>query len=88
MIYALTGSAARRAEQRAVAEVGLTLEDLMRRAGVAVAREIETRVPYGAIAILAGTGNNAGDGWVAARELAAQNRPTRVFTRVAPEGLE
>ncbi|MDP2181247.1 MAG: NAD(P)H-hydrate dehydratase [Actinomycetota bacterium] len=88
MIYALTESAARRAEERAVAEVGLILEDLMRRAGAAVAREIETRVPYGAIAILAGMGNNGGDGWVAARELAARNRPTRVFTRMAPEALE
>lgn len=88
MIYALTEAAARRAEDRAVAEVGLSVEDLMRRAGAAVAREIETRVPYGAIAVLAGTGNNGGDGWVAARELAVRNRPTMVFTRVAPDELE
>lgn len=88
MIYALTEAAARHAEERAVAELGLTLEDLMRRAGIAVAREIEMRVPYGAIAVLAGAGNNGGDGWVVARELAALNRPVRVFTRVAYDKLD
>ncbi|MDH4140034.1 MAG: NAD(P)H-hydrate dehydratase [Coriobacteriia bacterium] len=87
MIYALTEETARRAEARATAELGMTLADLMRRAGLAVAQEVGRRVPFGDVAIVAGKGNNGGDGWVAAGELNRQDRQVRVFTPVEPGEL-
>lgn len=88
MIHVLTERSARAAEERAVAELGLTLEDLMGRAGAALADHVSARVPFGAVAVVAGRGNNGGDGWVAARELAARGRDVRVFSVAAPEGLD
>ncbi len=88
MIYALTEQSTRRAEEEAVEKTGLALADLMRRAGTAVAREIEARVPYGAVAVLVGKGNNGGDGWVAARELHMRDRPVRVMTPLPPEEID
>ena len=87
MIHALTAAQMRSAEERAVAEHGVLLSDLMARAGGAVAHEVARRAPDGEVAVLAGTGNNGGDGWVAARELAALGRRVHVFSRVAPEAL-
>ncbi len=88
VIYALTEQATRQAEQRAVAELDITLIELMRRAGAALADETRLRAPYGSVAVAAGTGNNGGDGWVAARELRAAGRPVRVFTPREPSALE
>ena len=88
MFYALTGQSASAAEERAVAELDVSLADLMRRAGSAVAREVSLRVPYGAGAIVVGKGNNGGDGWVAARELRMHERAVHVYTPVEPEDLE
>lgn len=88
MRYALTEESARRAEQRAVAELDVALADLMERAGTALAEEVARRVPYGAIAVVAGKGNNGGDGWVAAHRLLDAGREVRVYTPVGPEGLE
>jgi NAD(P)H-hydrate epimerase len=88
MVYALTEASARAAEERAVAELDMTLADLMRRAGTAVARELRLRVPYGDVAILAGKGNNGGDGWVVSRELHTSGRTVTVYSAVAPESLE
>jgi len=88
VIYALTEASARAAEDRAVAELDITLADLMHRAGAAVARELRLRVPYGAVAVVAGKGNNGGDGWVAARELHMSGRTVVVYTAVAPDTIE
>ncbi len=88
VIYALTEASARAAEERAVAELDITLADLMRRAGAAVARELRLRVPYGEVAVVAGKGNNGGDGWVAARELHTAGRTVTVYTPVAPDALD
>jgi len=88
MRYALTELSSRRAEERAVADLGVTLTDLMLRAGTALAREVDRRVPYGAVAILVGRGNNGGDGWVAARRLAEAGREVRVFSPLAPDALD
>lgn len=65
----LTPDEMRSAEQYAIAE-GTDAFSLMRTAGLAVAREAALRFPEAAaIAVLAGPGNNGGDGYVAAQAL-------------------
>ena len=88
MRYALTESGARRAEERALDDLGVTLAELMARAGQALADEVSLRVPYGPVAVLAGRGNNGGDGWVAAETLLSRNREVTVFTPLPPDDLE
>lgn len=74
-------------EQR-VARNGTSLFDLMTRAGTALARAVEAHaVPGATIVILAGSGNNGGDGWVAARALAAADRNVTLVSKVVPEEL-
>ncbi len=54
--------------------------DLMERAGAAVADAIAARHPVGSrVAVVAGPGNNGGDGFVAARLLAARGYRVRVL---------
>ncbi|HVY20109.1 MAG TPA: NAD(P)H-hydrate dehydratase [Bauldia sp.] len=54
--------------------------DLMENAGRAVARAVLAAFPRGKrIAVVAGPGNNGGDGFVAARQLAAQGHEVRVL---------
>ncbi len=86
MIRALSVRAALEAERQAV-ERGIGLDELMRRAGGAVAREVAARRPDGEIVVVAGKGNNAGDGWVAARDLIAGGRSARVVSLVDPDAL-
>lgn len=51
-------------------KLGLQLEDLMRKSGKAVADAVRARVaPGGKIVVLAGKGNNGGDGYAAAVDL-------------------
>jgi NAD(P)H-hydrate epimerase len=87
VIYALTAQSARAAEERVVRELEVPLAELMLRAGTAVAREVDRRAPHGSVVVVAGKGNNGGDGWVAARELLRSRREVRVCTPVAPEEL-
>lgn len=61
--------------------------DLMERAGAAVARCVMLYVPRGSrIAVVAGSGNNGGDGFVAARLLAEHGYAVRVL-RVGSSAL-
>jgi ADP-dependent NAD(P)H-hydrate dehydratase / NAD(P)H-hydrate epimerase len=79
-------SAEARAIDAATIAAGVPSRALMGRAGAAVASEIAMRYPgalrRGAL-VLAGPGNNGGDGWVVARALATSGVDVRV---VAPEG--
>lgn len=57
-------------EQRIAAQ-GTSLRTLMERAGAALAERVTDELPDGGrVLILCGSGNNGGDGWVAARLLA------------------
>ncbi len=87
MLYALTAEAARAAEDRVVADDGVTLAALMDRAGETVAHEVAERAPDGAVGVVCGGGNNGGDGWVAARLLHGAGRDVTVITAVAPDAL-
>lgn len=62
-------------EEEAIASQGITLYQLMERAGAAVAEEAVAMLPAGGrIIIFCGKGNNGGDGFVAARLLAAEKK--------------
>ena len=75
-------------EQR-IAQEGTSLYTLMTRAGEAVADEVSQRVPAGSyVVILAGSGNNGGDGWVAAEDLAKQGYEVVLFTQAPAEEIK
>jgi NAD(P)H-hydrate epimerase len=63
---------------RLAAVSGCDIDALMHAAGAAVASALAARFPRGRILVLCGPGNNGGDGYVAARLLAARGRDVRV----------
>lgn len=74
-------------EQSLVAK-GTPLSVLMERAGKAVAQAICEWVPDPArVVVLAGSGNNGGDGWVCALELARLGYPITLITRCPASDL-
>ncbi len=80
------------AEQRAldewaISERGVASMELMERAGGGLAALVAQRCPSGPIAVVCGTGNNGGDGLVAARLLREQGREVRVLTLSDPGEL-
>lgn len=83
----LTVAEAAAADQAAAAS-GLPLELLMQRAGGAVAAAIAARWTPRPLAVLCGPGDNGGDGYVAAAELARRGWPVRVLTAVDPARMK
>lgn len=75
-----------RADQ-AAAGAGTPVFVLMQRAGRAVARAVESRFERQPLRILCGPGDNGGDGYVAASELAARGWPV-VVEALAPPATE
>jgi hydroxyethylthiazole kinase-like uncharacterized protein yjeF len=63
----------------AIADGGVPGEELMARAGAAVAEAVAERAPGGRVVILCGKGNNGGDGLVAARLLREEGRDVAVL---------
>jgi hydroxyethylthiazole kinase-like uncharacterized protein yjeF len=79
----LTAEAMRAAEQRAI-DGGTTVEDLMERAGAALAQAAYRFAGPVPTLILCGPGNNGGDGYVAARLLAERGIKVRVAALAEP----
>ena len=75
------------AADRAAVAAGTPAITLMQNAGAAVAREIASRFAPCSVWVLCGPGNNGGDGFVAARELALLGWPVRVALLGSREAL-
>ena len=83
----LTNAEMQRADRLAIA-AGTPGFTLMLSAGQAVAEAATNLVEEGAILIVAGPGNNGGDGFVAAAELAAQGRDVSVILMCERDSLQ
>jgi hydroxyethylthiazole kinase-like uncharacterized protein yjeF len=77
MIELLTTAEMAQADRLTIAS-GVAGISLMENAGVAVAERVAARAPSGPIVVVTGPGNNGGDGYVAARALAARGFEVRV----------
>ena len=80
----LTGAAMRDAEQAAI-DAGTSVEQLMERAGAALAEAVYRFAGPIPALILCGPGNNGGDGYVAARHLAERGAEVRVAALSEPK---
>jgi ADP-dependent NAD(P)H-hydrate dehydratase / NAD(P)H-hydrate epimerase len=67
-----------RAAEEAVMATGVSVDELMERAGAAVAEAVWRYSAGQAVLVLCGPGNNGGDGYVAARHLKARGANVRV----------
>jgi len=81
----LTAAEMRAAEERAIT-AGTDVATLMERAGGAVAAAAARFGGGAPVLVLCGPGNNGGDGYVAARHLAAAGVPVRVAAAGDPRG--
>ena len=80
----LTAEAMRAAEEAAIA-AGTTVEQLMERAGAALAEATYRFAGPMPVLVLCGPGNNGGDGYVAARHLAQTGVKVRIATLAEPK---
>jgi len=80
----LTGEGMRAAEQAAM-DAGTTVEQLMERAGAALAEAVYRFTGPMPALLLCGPGNNGGDGYVAARHLAERGVPVRIAALSEPK---
>lgn len=74
--------------ERNLTREGVSTSELMHRAGNASAQEVLRLKDVHAVAVLCGTGNNGGDGWVAAEDLLSSGLDVVVVTPVHPEDLK
>ena len=81
----LTAEAMRSAEQKAI-DGGTSVEELMERAGTALAEAVYRFAGPTPALMLCGPGNNGGDGYVAARQLAARGVQVRIAALSEPKG--
>ena len=74
--------------EQELTKAGVSLSELMRRAGAAAAQEVASFEGVHTVAIFAGFGNNGGDGWVAAERLQEQGFAVTVVTPVEPSQVK
>lgn len=86
MLELLTAAEMARADAMTIA-AGIPGMALMEAAGAAVAAEAARLAPDGPVVVVAGPGNNGGDGFVAARLLAAAGRPVQLLLHGDPARL-
>ena len=68
--------------------VGVSVSELMHRAGYAAAQEVlNLGGSIDNVVVLAGMGNNGGDGWVAAEALRSRNVNVKVITPIEPDQI-
>jgi len=85
----LTADEMRAVDRVTTEKFGVPSLDLMRNAGAAVARFVLREFPeYRRIAVLCGKGNNGGDGFAAARRLAAAGCAVQVLLLAQPQELK
>src|SRR5206468_8639745 len=82
----LTAEAMRSAEQGAIAW-GTSVEELMERAGAALAEAAYRFAGPMPVLVLCGPGNNGGDGYVAARHLAERGVAVRIAALTEPKSV-
>ncbi len=70
--------------EESLAEKGMKPQELMRRAGAVVALQAARLVDGGGVVVLCGMGNNGGDGWVAADNLARHGYEVNVVSAAPP----
>ena len=71
----------------ALTRVGVSISELMHRAGSALAHEVLRMPDVKEVAVLAGLGNNGGDGWVAAEALMKRGVRVTVVTPVEVDAI-
>lgn len=71
----------------ALTRVGVSLSELMHRAGFAAAQEVLGLGGVDRVVVLCGMGNNGGDGWVAAEALKRKGRKVKVVSPIDPDQL-
>jgi hypothetical protein len=69
-------------------EVGVSISELMHRAGTAAANEVVRMGDAERVTIFCGLGNNGGDGWVAAESLLKRSLDVTVITPVDPDDIQ
>ncbi len=87
----VTAESMRRLDRKTIEEAGIPGMVLMENAGRGVAGEIfreYPRIPGNRVAVVAGRGNNGGDGFVIARYLINRGLEVRVFLLASPEALK
>lgn len=77
-----------RTVEQELTKVGVSLSELMRRAGAAAAQEVTRFGDALSVAIFVGFGNNGGDGWVAAERLQSMGYQVSVITPVEPSQVK
>ena len=87
----VTTETMREIDRIAIQEIGIPGMELMHHAGEGAAqiiRNILGEMEGKRVAVLAGPGNNAGDGWVVARLLTAEGFAVKVYSAVDPHTLK
>ena len=84
----LRAAEARALDRTTIHELGIPGELLMECAGKAVAEQVEALLrPGGVVRVFCGSGNNGGDGYVAARHLHLRGLPVRIHPLADPAHL-